>query len=29
MANLCDAPLDMPLGMLGLHCAACEMYYYL
>jgi hypothetical protein len=29
MADFCDVPLDMPLGMLGLHCAASDMYYYL
>jgi hypothetical protein len=26
MADSCDVPLDMPLGMLGLHCATSEMY---
>jgi len=29
MADCCDVPLDMPLGMLSLHCATSEMYYYL
>jgi hypothetical protein len=29
MADCCDVPLDMPLRMLGLHCDASEMYYYL
>jgi hypothetical protein len=29
MADSCDVPLDMPLGMLSLHCATSEMYYYL